>query len=988
MANIQSEGPRCELLRNRNFQIRTEIAVFIFVSVIAPGLSPSVKAQTESTVRNEFRNPPKKFRPMVRWWWPGGDVTDPEIRREIGILDSHGFGGAEIQPLNTFTFLPSHFAFAPQKLSEEELERVNDFATPTFFKHVRVAADAAKAHGMWIDDTFGSGWPFGGSAITPELSSIQLSSTDNVVVGPQGFTGKLKIPKFEPDLMESLLIKDGSKPVWPKGWEKRFEARSKVVAVVAMREDASQPYPAHRPIMLDRSSTVVLTNRMQPDGLLDWKVPAGRWHIFVFRQIPTRATVDFVAGKGPQLVLDHLNKAAFEAHAAHVGDPLVAALGPDVGTSLRAIFCDSLEVQEDLWWTDDFLEQFRKRRGYDLTPYLPVLREPGYNDPYFEGAIGPPAYNVTGGDAIRADYWKTVSELIFDGFYHPFDEWAAQHHLLSRVQAHGSPGNLLTIYGAASIPETEELAGNNTVNFMKLASSAGYDYGRKLVSSESFVAYGNPYRTTPEIVIADSNKLFISGVNEIIYHGFPYKLDAGPKGIGWFPFKSYSSQFNEANPFWPFLGKINSYITRIQYIAQTGASDLQVAIFRSSLSQDDTGPAPASGPMPDPFPGIEDALTSAGLSFGFVNEETLLPGSAMGTTFSTSGGGRYKAIVIPHETRVSPELVEKLESFANAGVPIVLIGGLPGANASFASLKQDRDRIDAGLAKLARAPRSEMSANPTDAASHLATLIPPQVSFVSGDVLPFLKKSIGATRFYLLTNPNSSSSNAVVAFNETAVPQVWDPWTGNVHGTTFTRKDGRVRLSVALPAFGSELIAFNGASRMSIPAAKQWAEMKSEHVGARGWSVTAVGDSKQGVGIHLHLHMEKPQDWLNVPELRTFSGRAAYTTHVSVSGEELNHAGRVVLDMGEVKDAAEIKVNGIEAGQLVSPPFSLNIRPLLHSGDNVLEITVVNTLTNFVSSLQAPKNALSRNRHYSPASSGLLGPVVLIYEKGPSRATL
>lgn len=913
---------------------------------------------------------------MVRWWWPGGDVTDQEIRREVSILDSHGFGGAEIQPFNIFVFLPG-------LLSKEEMERANDFATPAFFKHVRVAADAAKSHGIWIDDTFGTGWPFGGGlAITPELSSIDLRFADNIVVGPQKYSGKLAIPEFHPDPIASVIKKVGAEPVWPKGWEERFEARSKIVGVISMREDLSQASSEHGPTSLDGSSTVVLTDRMRPDGSLDWDIPAGKWHIFVFRQFPTREPVGGAAGTGAQLVLDHLNKDAFEAHAARVGNPLIAAAGPDVGTSLRAIFCDSLEVDEYLWWTDDFLRQFEKRRGYDLTPYLAVLREPGYNN-YSPG--GPPMFNVNGGDAIRADYWKTVSELIFEGFYHPFDEWATQHKLLSRVQAHGAPGDLLKLYGDASIPETEELAGGNTVNFMKLASSAGYDYGRKIVSSESFVFQADPYGTTPEVFKANTDKLLISGINEIIYHGFPYKIDAGPKGIGWYPFSKYSSQMNEVNPFWPFIGKVNTYITRLQYIAQTGASDLQIAIFRSSLSQDDTGPSPASGPVPDPFPAIEKALTAAGLSFGFVNEDSLLDDEARDGSFSTRGSGHYRALVIPHETNVSPALVKKLESFADARVPIVFVGGSPGANASFITLQQDREQVAAGLTVINRASSSEMFPSAGDAASRLAVLISPQVNFVSGDVLPFLKKTIGTTKFYLLTNPNASITRTVAEFNESAVPQVWDPWTGEVHGTTSSRKNGHVSLSLALPAFASELIAFNNESHVPLPVPMQWTELKRENIGTRGWSVDAIGDSEQGVGVHVHTDMAELKDWLSVPELRTFSGAATYTAHVSVSEDELKNAGRVVIDLGDVKDAADVKVNGVDAGQLVTQPFSLDIRSLLHSGDNVLRITVANSLTNYVSIVQFPKSPLGTSPRYPPVSSGLLGPVVVRYEKSGSQ---
>ena len=630
--------------------------------------------QEEGVIKREFKNPSKRFRPMVRWWWPGDDVTDEEISREIDVLDKAGFGGAEVQTLVTFFHTG---------LSNEELERVNSFAGPTYFHHLRTAVDAARSHGMWIDDTFGTGWPLGGGpAITPELSSIELRFADTVVIGPSAFSGKPAIPQWKPDPLTSAMTHMSGNPYWPTGWEERFAARTKIIGVVAIRSSAPTSGVADKdkstqPESLDRSSTVLLTNQMQPDGTLNWQVPEGKWHIFVFRQIPTRQLVLGASGTGPQLVLDHFNRAAFAAHAARVGDPLIAVAKPSIGKSLRAIFCDSLELEQYLAWSDDFLNEFNKRRGYDLVPYLPVLSSRGYNQGNDSFAGGLPLFDVADGDAIRRDYWKTVSELIFERFYHPLDIWAKKHKLLSRVQAHGAPGDVLKLYGDADIPETEELGGNNTVNFMKLASSAAYDYGKPIVSSESFVFHGNPNVSTPESIKANSDKLFISGVNEIIYHGFPYKFNLGIKGIGWYPFRAVSTPLTETNTIWPFIPTVNAYITRLQYIAQRGKSDLQVAIFRSSLNTDDTGPSPANGAVADPFPTIEESLTSAGYSFGFVNEDTILRGVAKNSLFTTNGGGRYAAVLIPHETSLTPELTRALEEFGAAKVPIVFVGGAP-----------------------------------------------------------------------------------------------------------------------------------------------------------------------------------------------------------------------------------------------------------------------------------------------------------------------
>jgi hypothetical protein len=959
--------------------------VLITAAACVAGLADSrpLLAQSTNKIKQDFQNPPKQYRPMVRWWWPGDDVSDDEIRREIGLLDGAGFGGAEIQPFVTFD---------TRSLPKEEVAKINEYATPAYFNHVRAAMDAAKANGMWIDYTFGTGWPFGGgSVITPELSAIELRFADTTVDGPKTFSGKLDIPQWKPDLLTSMMIQGGLKPQWPDGWKERFEARSKIIAVVAMKgilqqqsADAKTSGP-RKPDLLDQKSALILTDRMKSDGTLEWDVPAGTWHIFVFRQIPTQQPVIGASGTGPQLVLDHLNEAAFAAHARRVGDPLVADVPSDIGSSFRAIFCDSLELQQYIFWSDDFVAQFKKRRGYDLTPYLAILRQPGYNDFYFSHPGGYPLYDVTDdGDVIRADYWKTVSELITEGFYQPFDDWARKHNLLSRVQAHGAPADILKLYGMASIPETEQLAGGNTVNFMKLASSAGYDYGRKIVSSESFVFMGNPYITTPESIKANSDKLFVSGVNQIVYHGFPYKFDDGlVKGIGWFPFQAqFSSHINEDNPIWPFIPKVNQYITRLQYISQSGTSQLQVALLRSSLNEEDTGSTPATGPVKSPYPEIEENLTSAGYSFGTVNEDVLLNSSGKDGKLYTKGGGHYQALVIPHEASVSPELVKALKIFADARVPIVFVGGAPGTNVTFASMKMGRESVTSGLQNIASNPAAIQVAGAAEVEGRLQEHVEPQVRFTSGDALPFVKKAIGTMSFYLFTNPSTKSRNATIAIADKRTPEKWDPWTGVVSEVTYETKDGGVTVAVSLAPYGSELLVFGDTNGNKISAGSEvWTEKKSQDVGLTGWGVDAVGDSDKGVGIQEHLQMATLTDWTAVPALRTFSGKATYSTHVTVSPDDLSSAGRVVLDLGEVKDAADVTVNGVSAGQLVVHPFAADIRSLLHAGENDIQVTVVNSLTNYMSSVKLPKTPGSQMRHYDPIPAGLLGPVSLVYER-------
>jgi len=495
-----------------------------------------VFAQPAQNIRQEFQNPSKAYRPMVRWWWPGGDVTDAELRREVRLLDEAGFGGGEIQPFV--------IGLNP-KMPADVRARVNDYLTPAFFRHVRAALDEARARGLWLDYTFGSGWPFGGGMeITPELASLELRYSHQAVHGPMHFRGKPPEPKAASGLGAAVAALSGVPDYLPEGWQERMEKRSRLVAVVAYRGSEAQVGPRQQQFlanpdgdvkrtgMLEESSAVVLTGRLTADGSLDWDVPEGDWQIFTFKQFPADLRVVGGAGAGPQLVMDHMNRDAFLAHTRRVGESAREHVGNYFGNGLRAIFCDSLEVHAYLFWGDTFLSEFQRRRGYDLTPYLPILKVPGFSDPY-GGFASPPIYDIPGtGEKVRRDYWQTVSDVMVDNFYQPFADWANQNKLLARVQAHGSPTDVARVYGLSNIPETEDLYNGGRYDFLKMAASAAHVYGHKIASSESFVWMGKAYQTTPEKIKRYADELLTAGINEIIYHGFPYEyMDRPEPGI-------------------------------------------------------------------------------------------------------------------------------------------------------------------------------------------------------------------------------------------------------------------------------------------------------------------------------------------------------------------------------------------------------------------------------------------------------------------------
>jgi len=297
-------------------------------------------------------------------------------------------------------------------------------------------------------------------------------------------------------------------------------------------------------------------------------------------------------------------------------------------------------------------------------------------------------------------------------------------------------------------------------------------------------------------------------------------------------------------------------------------------------------------------------------------------------------------------------------------------------------MKMGRESVASGLQYIESTPAAIKVAGAAEVADGLRERIEPHVRFTSGDALPFVKKTIGSMSFYLFTNAEKTTKNATIAIADKRTPEIWDPWTGVVREAAHDSKDGGVALAVSLPPFGSELLVFGDTNRNATPAgAVAWTETKRQDVGVSGWQVDAVGDSDKGVGIKEHMEMATLTDWTAAPVLRTFSGKATYSTHVTVSPDELRNAGRVVLDLGEIKDAAEVAVNGFSAGQLVVHPFAVDIRSLLRAGENDIQVTVVNSLTNYMSTVQLPKVPGSQMRHYDPIPAGLLGPVSLLYEK-------
>ena len=257
--------------------------------------------------------------------------------------------------------------------------------------------------------------------------------------------------------------------------------------------------------------------------------------------------------EGP--VLDHYSAAAAAEHIRCVAEPLLMAATPEL---VGSVFCDSLEVyQAD--WTAGILEEFGRRRGYELRPRLYEL-----------------LVDTTGSRRLRIDFHRTLSELYEENFVAVFQRWAAGHGVPFRIQSYGEPPATMSSYRFADLFEGEGW-GWTSIPETRWASSAASIHGRSVVSAEAWTWVHSPsFRATPLDLKGEAHEHFLSGVNQLIGHGWPYSPSGGP-GPGWIFYAA--GALDDRNPWWPVATDLFGYLHRLSWLLQQGTPVRPVKVY-------------------------------------------------------------------------------------------------------------------------------------------------------------------------------------------------------------------------------------------------------------------------------------------------------------------------------------------------------------------------------------------------------------------------
>jgi len=913
---------------------------------------------------DNFLHPPAVARPWVFWVWLHADTTPAAITRDLEEMKAKGItgcilydtGAGNIRNENTRKMVVVGKEFRPVPTGEYK----GAYSTPVPAAHLQawtphwrelVRFAAGEAARLKLDFCLTDGLANTSGPIEAKDGEQVLAWAEVPVTGPQTFDatlpGKLKevgeVRHTVSNLADALYYRE--------------------VAVYAVPDGGA----------FATNQVVDLSSQMDATGQLHWEVPAGKWRILRWVQVATGAKNDW------GLYADSLSAGALD----HLWDvtmaPLLHEMTPEQRRGLVAIEDDSWESGRT-GWTERFPEEFLKRRGYDLMPWLPVLAGKNLGDA------------ATRARVLR-DYNLTVSDLIVDNHY---------AHLRQLANANG-----LTCYSEPAGPnysQADDLKTCSRVDvamaefwmpsthrptpdtrfLLRNAASANHVYGKPLTMCESFTSVSPQWEETPFTMKPVADQAFCDGLNRVCVHAYSHSpsLTAKPGYVYW-----AGTHYDRNITWWEQSPAFNDYLARCSAMLQAGKFVADAVFYHG----DNIGLGePRKKPM---------ATLGAGYDHDNANSEVLLTRMTVKNgRIMLPDGMSYRVLVLPEQEPMTLAVLKKIAALLEAGATVVGprptgLAGMarqPGEEAQFNALadrlwngldgKQVTEKnIGAGRLCYGQTVRQVLAQTGT----------PPdfEVGGVSaaGEIDWIHRETADASIYFVASRweqPEKVDGTFRVVGRQ---PELWNPVTGEIRdAVAFRQADGRTVAPLELDPCGSVFVVFrrpidgkkNGAAAVNYPALQPQLTLTGD------WTVNfdpQWGGPKSVV-------FDALTDWTSRPEagIKFYSGTAVYHKKFDLAAPPA--AGqRLWLDLGEVHEVASVRLNGHDLGGVWARPARVDITGAVQATGNDLEVTVVNLWPNRLKGDEAqPKAArfTETNMHKFGAASpllpsGLLGPVTV-----------
>lgn len=909
----------------------------------------------------------KKNKPWTRWWWPGSIVTSGDLTTAMERYSKAGLGGMEIAVIYGVKGHENRFI---------------NYLSPKWMDMFTHTLKEAERLDLGIELANASGWPFGGPWVEPadackniNYKTWSLSYGDSLLE---------KIEFIQQPLVRSI----GQRPDINKLQDPISKNDSlQIYALDQIRFQKALPL---RALMAYSDSGMVLnlTGNVSSEGKLEWIAPEGNWTLYGLFEGWHGKMVERAGPGGEGDVIDHFSGKAISNYLKHFDE-----IFKDYDLSyLRGYFNDSYEVDDasgQADWTNDLFYEFNLRRGYDLRDHLPALFQKD---------------NPDKNARILSDYRQTISDLILEKFTTHWTEWAHKQGKTTRNQAHGSPGNILDLYAASDIPETE----GNEITRLKFASSAANVTGKRYSSCEAATWLNEHFISSLSDIKNAADIFFLSGINHLFYHGTCFS----PQDEPWPGFLFYAAvELTPVNPLWNDFRGLNNYVARVQSFLQQGMSANDILLYfpifdrfadygKGMLEHFDAISPAFNG---TPFKTAAETMIEKGYAYDYISD-LQIKNSFFYEGLIQTEGNFYKTLIVPGCRYIPVETFSQILKLANDGAKIIFLGDLPENISGWAYLDDKTDFFNNLKAGISLGPTNNpevlkavygngMILTGTDL-GQLLSFAGLNRETMTDSGLAFVRRETRTGFVYLLKNQYEKTFEG------------WLPLNSNAAAAgIFNPMDGKSGLAISQPAKneesevhikiepGESLIIETYNNKIQGDNYPFYSPSASPLEITGRWKVDFI---EGGPSLPHGKETDQLISWTEMEDvvLRNFSGTAKYTVSFK---KPSGKADAWELDLGKVCESATVILNGVDLGSLIGPQFRLILNKKQLKKNNLLEIRVSNLMANRIAYMdknnipwkkfynvnmaarlrQNSKDGLFDASAWEPRESGLLGPVTI-----------
>jgi hypothetical protein len=725
-----------------------------------------------------------------------------------------------------------------------------------------------------------------------------------------------------------------------------------------------------------KSDVIDLTSKMHPDGTLDWTPPAGDWVVLRFGYSLLGITNHPATAEATGLEVDKLDSRFVKKYMDTYLDSYKQTVGADFmgKRGIRYVINDSWEAGSENW-TDHMIDQFKRLRGYDPMPWLPVL-------------TGQVVESAEASDRFLWDFRKTIADLIANEHYGQLEatlhERGMGHYGESHESGRAYVADGMEVKKFNEVPMSAMWTQSPGVNNEQFgynaddreSASVAHIYGQNLAAAESMTASAAPWGWSPATLKPTADQELLNGINRIVIHESAHQPLVGKApGLTLGPFGQW---FNRNETWAEQAGPWIGYLARCSYMLQQGHFGADLVYFYGEDSN-------LTEIFADKAPNVP-----AGYGFDYINADGLIHElSAAGGRIVTPSGMSYRVLGLdPYSQHMSLPVLRAIHKLVEDGA--VVAGPKPNDDPSLADDQAEFQKLSremfgdgTGLHKVGKGTvYAGQSLGDVFNALHVA----PDFDYSkpeSDTRLLFVHRKLADGDLYFVDNRNDHAETLDASFRVTGkAPELWHADTGKTEPASFRTVDGRTTVPLKLEPWGTVFVVFREATRETSRALP--AEIETPLAMVEGsWMVSFPPN----LGAPPSITLDKLSSWSESQDagVKYFSGTGTYTKTVDAEATWFKNGAHVWLDLGDVKNLAEVIVNGKSLGIVWHAPYRVDATEALKPGANEVSIKVTNAWVNRLIGDQQPdattKYTFTTVKPYKAKSpllpSGLLGPVSL-----------